>query len=557
MEKFKAVEKDMKTKAYSKEGLLAGAKLDPKEKEKLETCEFLSKMVDELERQIEQLEAETDNLNASVKKGKKDNSKAERVAELEALRDRHKWHQSKLELVLRTLENGGIEVDQVKTIEDEIKYYVENNRELDFVENEEMYDDLNLQEEEEMFGMGNEVDRVSSQDTQSIAEEPDIDSKPIAVGKQKAGSISEPSSAAARRPSTQPKSPLPALATLHTPLPTSANGAAASSMKPAPPPPRTAGEPLKYASAAAAAAASDKIGIGITPLPPPPGPAIVTPSIGPLPLPAAITVRPTATSSPSSTHPLPLSESQRRGSLDSKSPALSHSSVAPSQVERSNIVLPSTSEAKAESSKPTPTAEEGPKDIPDGTSPVDAPQPSTPALTNGDTHSEVEEESIYHLPSSLSDLLESFEATRMAAAAPTNDPNNPNTQRLFAASAANLPEPVDAERPRHYRPQNPFPYSPQHYPQEPLAIFDDPRLYNRIDTDTLFYLFYYRQGTYQQLLAAKALKSQSWRFHKQYSTWFQRHEEPKSITEEYEQGTYRFFDYESTWSELNTFSNRS
>ena len=547
MEKFKAVEKDMKTKAYSKEGLLAGAKLDPKEKEKLETCEFLSKMVDELERQIEQLEAETDNLNASVKKGKKDNSKAERVAELETLRDRHKWHQSKLELVLRTLENGGIEVDQVKTIEDEVRYYVENNQEVDFVENEEMYDDLNLQEEEEMFGMGNEVDRVSSQDTQSIAEEPDTDSKSAAAGKQKAGSISEPSSIAARRPSTQPKSPLPALATLHTPLPTSANGAATSSMKPAPPPQRIAGEPLKYASAAAAAAASDKNGIGITPLPPPPGPAIAAPSTGPLPLPTAAAVRAMATSSPSSTHPPPLSESQRTGSLDSKSPALSHSSVAPSQAERSSVPLPSTSEAKAEPSKAT--IDEGPKDIPDGTSPVDAPQPSTPALTNGDTHSEVEEESIYHLPSSLSDLLESFEATRAAALAPANDPNNSNTQRLFTASAANLPEPVDAERPKHYRPQNPFPYSPQHYPQEPLAIFDDPRLYNRIDTDTLFYLFYYRQGTYQQLLAAKALKSQSWRFHKQYSTWFQRHEEPKSITEEYEQGTYRFFDYESTWSE--------
>jgi CCR4-NOT transcription complex subunit 3 len=43
------------------------------------------------------------------------------------------------------------------------------------------------------------------------------------------------------------------------------------------------------------------------------------------------------------------------------------------------------------------------------------------------------------------------------------------------------------------------------------------------------------------------LKSQSWRFHKQYQTWFQRHEEPKAITEDYEQGTYRFFDYESTW----------
>ena len=90
-------------------------------------------------------------------------------------------------------------------------------------------------------------------------------------------------------------------------------------------------------------------------------------------------------------------------------------------------------------------------------------------------------------------------------------------------------------------------YTPTHYPQEPLHIFDDARLYNRIDTDTLFYAFYYRQGTYQQYLAAKALKSQSWRFHKQYQTWFQRHEEPKNITEEYEQGTYRFFDYESTW----------
>ncbi|MBH1945716.1 hypothetical protein I5L01_16020, partial [Erythrobacter sp. YJ-T3-07] len=85
------------------------------------------------------------------------------------------------------------------------------------------------------------------------------------------------------------------------------------------------------------------------------------------------------------------------------------------------------------------------------------------------------------------------------------------------------------------------------YPQEPLSIFDDPRLYGRIDPDTLFYVFYYKQGTYQQYLAAKALKDQSWRFHKQYQTWFQRHEEPKSITEEFEQGTYRFFDYESTW----------
>jgi len=43
------------------------------------------------------------------------------------------------------------------------------------------------------------------------------------------------------------------------------------------------------------------------------------------------------------------------------------------------------------------------------------------------------------------------------------------------------------------------------------------------------------QGTRAQYLAAKALKKQSWRFHTKYMMWFQRHEEPKAITDEYEQ----------------------
>ena len=114
------------------------------------------------------------------------------------------------------------------------------------------------------------------------------------------------------------------------------------------------------------------------------------------------------------------------------------------------------------------------------------------------------------------------------------------------ASNQSRPDYLDAEKPHHYRPDNRY-VTPSYYPQEPFPNADDPNLYAKIETDTLFYIFYYRQNTYQQYMAAKALKSQSWRFHKQYQTWFQRHEEPKTITEEYEQGTYRFFDYESTW----------
>jgi len=117
---------------------------------------------------------------------------------------------------------------------------------------------------------------------------------------------------------------------------------------------------------------------------------------------------------------------------------------------------------------------------------------------------------------------------------------------MLNSSLASSPDVLDVGAPRNYKPQTRF-NTPSYYPQELDTVFDDPRLYSRIDPDTLFYIFYYKQGSYQQYLAAKALKDQSWRFHKQYQTWFQRHEEPKTITEEFEQGTYRFFDYESTW----------
>ena len=278
MERFKAVEKEMKTKAYSKEGLQLASKIDPKDKEKMEIVEFLIHMNEELERQIETTEAEVETLQATMKKGKKsDNAKAERIGELEEASERHKWHQGKLDLLQRALENGNVETEQVKEIEESIKYYVESNQDADFMDDDTIYDEFNLQEEEAIFGLGNEFDRVSSQDTQSIADDtPEIEGRPQ-VTKSKS---TEAAQGNARRPSTQMKSPLPALATLHTPLPGATNNAA-NSMKPAPLPTRNPGEPLKYASAAAAAAASDKNGVGIAPLPPPPGEPAVQSGLAP------------------------------------------------------------------------------------------------------------------------------------------------------------------------------------------------------------------------------------------------------------------------------------
>lgn len=532
MERFKAVEKEMKTKAYSKEGLQLASKIDPKDKEKMEIVEFLVQMNDELERQIETIEAEVEAMQAGMKKGKKsDNAKAERIAELEESTERHKWHQGKLDLLQRALENGNVETEQVKEIEESIRYYVDSNQDADFMDDDTIYDDFNLQEEEAIFGLGNEMDHVSSQDAQSIADEtPEVEGRPLAPKSKSTEAVQS----STRRPSTQLKSPLPALATLHTPLP-GVSSTTSSSMKPAPLPTRTPGEPLKYASAAAAAAASDKNGVGIAPLPPPPGAAAAQSGLVPT------GARTSATTSPATTHPQPASRAQPPGESTpqtqaSKSPAPTASIPATPAFEKENLSRATSSEDATKASRRTPAPERVEEE--------DS-QAATPPLTNGESHVEdEEEESVYHLPSSLQDLLDSFEATKNDITASASKPPD---ERMLATSMATAPDSADTEAPRHYRPQNPYPFTPSHYPQEPLPIFDDPRLYSRIETDALFYAFYYRQGTYQQYLAAKALKSQSWRFHKQYQTWFQRHEEPKAITEDYEQGTYRFFDYESTW----------
>ncbi|KAH7325794.1 CCR4-NOT transcription complex [Stachybotrys elegans] len=530
MEKFKAVEKAMKTKAYSKEGLSAAAKLDPKEQAKVEASEFLSGMVDELEQQIEALEAESESIQATMKKGKNQSAKVDRMAEIDRIIERHKWHQGKLELIRRSLENGGVDTDQVNDLEESIRYYVSDGTQADFIEDEEMYDELDLEEEEGTFGMGQENDKSSSQDGQSVQEEAAPDPEPMKTVARKVQKEAEASGA--RRTPALTKSPLPALATLHTPLPTiGSGGVGGPAMKPASVPTRPAGEGLKYASAAAAAAANSSM--GISPLPPPPG----MPSVGIAPLPPVLQQRASAASSPASTSVLPVpqaAESRQAAPAAAPAPAPPAAPAASepepsiskaSKKSKAAGKLPTTLESAQESKDVTASRANG---VPNGNRAVEEPS---------------EEESIYHLPSSLKDLVDSYETSKRRPPPPSAQ----STLRMMTTSQANYPALQDADIPRTYRPDVPMPPTGSGFPRDPLPIFDDPRLYSRIDPDTLFYVFYYKQGTAQQYLAAKALKDQSWRFHKQYQTWFQRHEEPKNITEEFEQGTYRFFDYESTW----------
>ncbi|VDP02134.1 unnamed protein product [Soboliphyme baturini] len=100
MEQFKVVERETKTKAYSKQGLGAEQKVDPREKEKEETIGWL---------QVRPFHLQLlSHLTSYMKPHKQD-----RLDELRRLMERHKYHVLKLELILRLLNNHSVEAHQI------------------------------------------------------------------------------------------------------------------------------------------------------------------------------------------------------------------------------------------------------------------------------------------------------------------------------------------------------------------------------------------------------------------------------------------------------------
>jgi CCR4-NOT transcription complex subunit 3 len=119
--------------------------------------------------------------------------------------------------------------------------------------------------------------------------------------------------------------------------------------------------------------------------------------------------------------------------------------------------------------------------------------------------------------------------------------------KMLDSAFKHLPEPSDSEKVRPYLQRTPYPIPSCHHHHHPSHM-DSFDFYQRLSIETLFFIFYYMEGTKAQYMAAKALKKLSWRFHTKYMTWFQRLEEPNTITDDYEMGTYIYFDYEK-WAQ--------
>ncbi|KAF8766767.1 CCR4-NOT transcription complex subunit 3 like protein [Argiope bruennichi] len=123
--------------------------------------------------------------------------------------------------------------------------------------------------------------------------------------------------------------------------------------------------------------------------------------------------------------------------------------------------------------------------------------------------------------------------------------NCQNNTRSYGSSAP-LNVSSNTVRCRHLGPGAPY-QTPDYYPSSAPKC-NTMEFFQRLSTETLFFIFYFLQGTKAQYFAAKALKTKSWRFHTMFMMWFQRHEEPKTITDDFEQGTYVYFDFEK-WTQ--------
>ena len=607
MERFKVCEKEFKTKAFSKEGLSQAPKEDPKEKERNKVRKWVGAALETISERKDVYEAELETIN-SAKKKKKDSG----AAKWEDLLERCRYHEERLELILRLIDNETVVPEDVDQIKDQLDYLLEqmvegNTDEVDGIDDESIYEDLGLDD----LGGDEPLPEAPPEKPEKVADTKTPDKK--GKGKEKeeekekekkkekaSATVTElPSINAAAlksKPVTKevPAKPAPAkelpTASPKLPAPSAGGGTAASAAAAAAGAPPTAAAATARGKAAAVpltAAAAAAAGMRGRTEPAAPASAVLAGArVGGLPPPGA---------------PASAAEAARRGAKDDAASAAlaalggakpGGAAASPYGAAAAAGIggLPAPGSRTlpgvglgSEGGGGLPPPPGGARADAAGAAAADARGSSAGGLgglgagadggTAGDDAAASGGASTLGLHSLVpgggsgarsgaaapaaadgsagAEELESFEellalGAPKAAGAGGGAEDPALTRQMLSLSQLNMPEPADSERPRTYVPRNPYP-TPNSFPQTPAPVFDAPSTFDRFDTDTLFFIFYYQQGTYQQYLAARELKKQSWRYHKKYLTWFQRHEEPKVTADDYEQGTYVYFDYETGW----------
>ncbi|XP_071860279.1 CCR4-associated factor Not3 isoform X1 [Bombus fervidus] len=574
MERFKVVERETKTKAYSKEGLGAAQKLDPAQKEREEVSNWLANSIDALNLQLDTFESEIESLLAGKKK-RLDKDKQDRMDELKAKLDKHRYHIRKLETLLRMLDNMSVEVNTIKRIKDDVEYYIESSQEPDFEENEYIYDDIIGLDEVELSGVGipssattdsNNSNETGGTPTSTNSGTSPIPSPPLSSTMHNHSSDSstdndkktKPVKPTAVRPLLNSQASIPttgSTATIKSNLLSSSTPSKTIPMTPSHSSPSSTSNHIATTNAGnfATVAASHTNSQAIHSTSSKTSSHSSENGLLSSSSASSVTSNVPQTTSQQHSNPVPIQtthvlhnpQNQNHSSENEMTTPIPPSSSPQSSVSSRSSPLP------ANSCSPAPSTANGliPK-LPDGMSSLksiaqqvivraglDIP-PSESNRNIFDTAKANNNNSKVTVDAHIPPLL------GVAPLGPVPLQKEHQLQfQLMEAAHYHMPEPSDSERLRSYLPRNSC-VTPSYYQQSQLPHSDTVEFFQRLSTETLFFIFYYMEGSKGQYLAAKALKKQSWRFHTKYMMWFQRHEEPKVINEEYEQGTYIYFDYE-------------
>uniref|UniRef100_A0A674CXF3 CCR4-NOT transcription complex subunit 3 n=1 Tax=Salmo trutta TaxID=8032 RepID=A0A674CXF3_SALTR len=547
MERFKVVERETKTKAYSKEGLGLALKVDPAQREKEETGNWLTNTIDTLNMQVDQFESEVESLFIQTRKKKGEKEKQDRIEELKRFIERHRYHIRMLETILRMLDNDSVQVDSIQKIKDDVEYYMESSQDPDFEENEFIYDDLDLEDIPAALvatsptGMGNIEDEMflhsSSTPTSTTSSSPIPPSPATCTAENSEDDKKRGRSTDSDVSQSPAKNGTSSLLSFSSSANSGSSSSSSSLVSMAAVVGGNPGVPTSNSLIGSFSSAVQQH----QPQPP------QQPILQPLQQPQQPQTKPCTPSPPNDKNVLMSSLSL---SMDN----------GPSLI--SSITLPPSS--------PSPSFSDS---IPGGGSLLNGPHSYTQAPEPLSSLKAMAERAalgsgldgeIPNLHLTDRDIFSGSSAAPGTPAAPQPSlsevsippslgvcPLGPTPlskdqvyqQTMQESAWTHMPHPSDSERIRQYLMRNPCPTLPFHH-QMPPHHSDSIEFYQRLSTETLFFIFYYLEGTKAQYLSAKALKKQSWRFHTKYMMWFQRHEEPKTITDEFEQGTYIYFDYE-------------
>lgn len=557
MEAFKVVEKETKTKTFSKEGLARADRLDPEEQKKEETIQWMGEIIEQIQTLIDEKDLEVVKLSAG--KGKKTNKS--QIEEYNHHLLSHKFHMSKLEGIMRLVRNDRIPAEQVDELKEDLEYYIDSHQEDDYMmayDEDGFYESLGLEELDIV-----NVDRVTQANNATATRKKDDDATSASSGSK-----------------VEKNSKKTPAATGMIPL-TIGRARTAKADKEKGPTSSNEATPTKIARSNSGISATNGGGGGVGTAPtlvgptPTPKPPASPPGAGGASM-AAVLRRESEERARAAQL---LAQQQEQAALQQQQQAaeqLRQQQIQKQQQQQAETQrlqqaeavrqqLEAQQKAIAAAAQQTEAlkrqqmmmeqrqaAAQLQQQQQDAAAKQKLMQQQQQAQAAPQQMAQAQQQSVIN--AGLSNLslgnavgpVSSAPVSSTGAATSSKD----TTERYLNAlneSFLQMPTSTETERSKSYTPRNPYPAAPSCYPSTPSPILDNPAVFEKLGTDALFFIFYYAQGTYQQYLAARELKKQSWRYHKKYMTWFQRHEEPKVTTGDYEQGTYVYFDYETGW----------